>query len=450
MAKRTLFGLGLLSLLPYAVAWRLGDLRRHTIGFEVAYFAAFALYAGVALLALRLRDFSSRDLALGFALALAMQGFLIFTPPTLSDDMYRYVWDGRVQAQGISPYRYPPRAPELAPLRDQAVWNSINRKGDVTVYPPAAEMVYAVLWRVRPDSLRWFQVVMALGGLLGAGLLVGLLRALRLSPSRALIYLWAPLLAFETAHAAHLDGLILPLLVGGWWARVRERDGLVGVLLGLATAMKLYPVLLLPALWRPRHRQGRWRLPLAFLITVGACYAPYLITSGVSVLGFLPNYFREHFNVGWIQFLIPLFVRLGADPRQAISLLMAGALAVTSLILVARPAPDAGAAIRRCIWPIGVFTLFTQNLFPWYMLWLLPLLALFVQPGRLLGLRADSWTGWWLFCGLVALSYTFFLDWRPIPAATWAQYLPLYMFLLIDLVRRLRGLGTWNFKLCPS
>jgi hypothetical protein len=154
--------------------------------------------------------------------------------------------------------------------------------------------------------------------------------------------------------------------------------------------------------------------------------------------------------VGWVQFLIPLFVRLGADPRQAISLLMAGALAVTSLILVARPAPDGTTAIRRCIWPIGVFTLFTQNLFPWYMLWLLPLLALFVQPGRLLGLRADSWSGWWLFSGLVALSYTFFLDWRPIPAATWAQYLPLYMFLLIDLVRRLRGLETWNFKLCPS
>ncbi|MEJ2560130.1 MAG: hypothetical protein P8186_28740, partial [Anaerolineae bacterium] len=198
MAKRILFGLGLLSLLPYVVAWRLGDLRRYTIGFEVAYFAAFALYAGVTLLALRLRDFSSRDLALGFALALVMQGFLIFTPPTLSDDMYRYVWEGRVQAQGISPYRYPPEAPELAPLRDEAVWDFINRKGDVTVYPPAAEMVYAGLWRIRPDSVRWFQVVMALGGLLGAGLLVGLLRALGLSPARALIYLWAPLLAFET------------------------------------------------------------------------------------------------------------------------------------------------------------------------------------------------------------------------------------------------------------
>ena len=79
-------------------------------------------------------------------------------------------------------------------------------------------------------------------------LLVGLLRDLGRPASRLIIYLWSPLLAFETAHAAHLDGMVLPFLVGAWWARVRQRDGLVGILLGVATAMKLYPILLLPVL----------------------------------------------------------------------------------------------------------------------------------------------------------------------------------------------------------
>lgn len=448
MAKRILFGLGLLLLLPYMVAWQFGDLRQHTIGFEIVYFVAFALYAGATLLALRVEDFSGRELAAGFALALVMQGFLLFTPPTLSDDMYRYVWDGRVQAHGISPYRYPPNAPELATLRDKVVWNSINRKGAVTVYPPAAEMAYAALWRIWPDSVRWFQVVAAVGGLLAGGLLIGLLRALGRSPARVLIYLWAPLLAFETAHSAHVDALVLPLLVGAWWARVRERDDLVGVLLGLGTAMKLYPALLLPALWRPRHQQGRWRLPLTFLVTMAACYGPYLAASGTQVLGFLPKYFREHFNVGLVRFLIPLITRLGVDSKQAAVLLMLGALGVTGLVIVLRPPADGETAVRRCVWMIGVFTLVTQNLFAWYMLWLLPLLALFVQPGRLLGLRADAWTGWWLFCGVIALSYTFFIRWKPIPAAIWSQFLPLYGFLLMDLARRLKDFRFWNVRLC--
>jgi hypothetical protein len=442
MAKRILFGLGLLSLIPYAVAWWLGDLRQHTIGFLVTYFVAFALYAGVTLLALRIKDFSSRDLAAAFVFALLMQGFLIFTRPTLSDDMYRYVWDGRVQAQGISPYRYSPKAPELTYLRDKDVWNFINRRAEVTVYPPGAEMVYAVLWRIWPDSVRWFQIVMGLGGLVAAGLLVGLLRASDLPQARVLIYLWSPLLAFETAHSAHVDGLIVPLVVGSWWARLRERDGLVGVLLGLATVLKLYPALLVPALWRPRHPQGRWRLPAAFLVTVAACYAPYVIVSGPMVLGFLPQYFRERFNAGVVSLLIPILVNLGVDSRQAISLLTAGALVVVSFILIARPTLDGQGAIRRSIWPIGVFTLFTQNLFSWYMLWLLPLLVLFVKPGRLLGLRADAWTGWWLFCGLVALSYTHFIHWEQVPIAIWAQYVPLYVFLLIDLIRSLREPGS--------
>ncbi|NJN95899.1 MAG: DUF2029 domain-containing protein [Anaerolineales bacterium] len=264
--------LGMLLLLPYLAAWYLGDLREHTLGFEIIFFGAFGLYTGVVALALRRKTWSKREWIVAFALAAIIQGCLIFTPPTLSDDMYRYIWDGRVQAQSLSPYRYPPKAPELADLRDEAIWRHINRKASVTVYPPAAEMTFALLWRFWPDNVRWFQMITGASGLLAGGLLIGLLQALKRAPARVLIYLWSPLLAFETAHAAHVDGLILPLLIGAWWARVKERDSLVGILLGLATAMKFYPALLLPALWRPHHPGGaggcRWLLLLPFLLPI--------------------------------------------------------------------------------------------------------------------------------------------------------------------------------------
>jgi hypothetical protein len=424
--------LGLASLAPYVYALSLGDLRQHTVEFTVAFFAAFALYAGATVLALRLEVFSWRAVAASFALAVAIQALLLFTRPILSDDMYRYVWDGRVQAQGISPYRYPPDAPELEALRDAEVWPAINRRSAVTVYPPGAEAAFALLWRAVPDNVRWFQAAMAAGGLLAGGLLLGLLRALGRSPARVLIYLWSPLLAYETAHAAHVDGLILPLLVGAWWARVRERDGWVGLLLGLATALKLYPILLLPALWRPQHRQGRWRLPLAFGLSLSACYLPYVWRSGWQVLGYLPRYFGERFNMGLASLLIPPLQHLGLDPDRGMLALMLGVLALLGLWMLLRPAVDGEAAVRRCVWLIGAFTLLTQNLFSWYLLWLLPLVALFVRPGRLLGLRADGWTGWWLFNGLVALSYTFFVQWEPVPAALWAQFAPLYALLFWD------------------
>jgi len=158
--------------------------------------------------------------------------------------------------------------------------------------------------------------------LLAGGLLVGLLQALGRAPARILIYLWSPLLAFETAHGAHVDGLMLPLLVGAWWARVKERDTLVGVLLGLATAMKLYPALLLPALWRPHHSAGRWRMPVAYVATIAVCYWPYLITSGRRVLGYLPRYFGEQFNLGLAGLLQWLLRGLGVESRSSVFWLM--------------------------------------------------------------------------------------------------------------------------------
>jgi alpha-1,6-mannosyltransferase len=437
MIKRALFGLGVLSLVPYLVAWQLGDLRQHTPGFEIAFFAAFALYAGATVLALRLEALSRRELVLVYALALLFQACLVFTRPTLSDDMYRYVWDGRVQAQGISPYRYAPEAPQLAHLRDDTIWRFVNRKGAVTVYPPLAEMAFGLVWRIRPDDVRWVQIVMGVGGLAAGGLLMGLLKAMGRSPGRVLIYLWSPLLAFETAHSAHVDGLVLPLLVAAWWARVKERDSLVGILLGLGTAVKLYPALLAPALWRPHHPSGRWRMPLAFIATTLACYVPYQVFNGGNVNAFLPNYLREHFNLGpLVNFLFALFRGFDLGPMLGVRVTLLAILALASLVMVLRPATDGETAVRRCIWLIGAYTLLYYNLFSWYLLWLLPLLALFVQPGRFFGLQADAWTGWWLFSGLIALSYTFFIAWKPVPLLQWVEFVPLYLFLLLDLLRR--------------
>ncbi len=431
-----IFIFGLLLILPYAAAWQLGQLRRQVVEFEMIFWLAFALYAVVTVLALRATHLSKGQLILAVGLAAVMQGFLIFTRPTLSDDIYRYVWDGRVQAHGLSPYLYPPRAPQLTRWRDRTIWLFINRKRSITVYPPAAQMTFALLWRIWPDSTRWFQIVMAASGLLAGLLLVGLLAALGRSTARGLIYLWSPLLAFETAHAGHLDALILPLLVGAWWARVKERDTLVGVLLGLAAAIKFYPALLLPALWRPQHPQGRWRMPLAFAITVVASYLPYLAVSGTGVIGFLPKYLHETFNLSPLVSLLRGLLAQMDWPRQNSSWLLLAVLVMIALLMVWRPAPNGESAVRRSIWFIGAYILLTPNLLSWYLLWLLPLLALFMQPGGRLSLRLDAWTGWWLFSGLIALSYTFFIYWKTLPLATLVQFWPLYLLLLIDLVRR--------------
>jgi alpha-1,6-mannosyltransferase len=436
--KGRLAGLGFLMLGCGLSALALGDLRKQSYVFVIIFFAAFAVYALACFLILRM-DHIDRVTLIGiFALAACMLGILVFTRPALSDDMYRYVWDGRVQAHGISPYRYPPDAPELAFLRDQQIYPSINRKPVVTIYPPAAEAIFWILWRILPDDIYWFQVVMAAGGLVAALLLVGLLRDLGRSAGRVLLFLWSPLLIFETAHSAHVDGLVLPFLVGAWWARVREQDGWVGFLLGVAAAIKLYPAMLLPFLWRPRHPKGKWTMPLAFLGTMVAFYLPYALTSGSRVLGYLPGYFQEVSDVSPLVFALQNVLKVvKLDPARLILLPM-GIIAALSVWNILHPAGDGEAALRRCIWPIGTFTLLSQDLFAWYMLWLLPLAAIFLETGeKQIGAlqlpKGDSWTGWWLFCGLVGLIYFSYNPGLPIPlliVGVLVEFIPLYFFLV--------------------
>jgi hypothetical protein len=111
-------------------------------------------------------------------------------------------------------------------------------------------------------------------------------------------------------------------------------------------------------------------------------------------------------------------------------------LAALGLIFILRPAASGRDALVRCVWLMGWYTLVTQNLFPWYVLWLLPLLALFLEPGESLGFKPTAMFAWLVFSGTVALSYLFFIRWRVIPAAQAAEYVPLYLLLLASLAVR--------------
>ena len=455
---------GVASLLGYLATRGLADLRQDTVGLEVAFLGIFALYLITVAIVLRLPPTSGSSLpalTLIFLFGIVFRLTLLSTFPTLSDDMFRYVWDGRVQANGLSPYRYPPSAPEVAALHagDRTIWPHVNRQDAVTVYPPGAQMAFAAVWRVVGDNVTGFKAAFVLAELLGGGLLLGLLRALHQPLERVLIYLWSPLLVFEVAHAGHVDGLMLPLLILAFYARVKNRPWLLGLALGAATLVKLFPLLLVPALlplethagWLSEWRNRAWlrqawrsrlmpaaKMLLAFGAILVAAYVPYVLQPGAAV-GFLPKYFDENFNLGLAKGLFALAPFVGQTGSRLTNIVTFGGLALLSGLFVLRPAPDARAALGRCVWLIGWFTLFTQNLFPWYLLWLLPLMVVRLEPGQTGWFRLAPMTAWLVFSGSTALAYTFFIKWRVVGWAQVAEYAPLYLLLLLPALPRARA-----------
>ena len=232
-------------------------------------------------------------LPLGAAMRLAV----FVPPPLLSTDVYRYVWDGRVQAAGVNPYRYLPVAPELEPLRDQgtdpaAIYSNINRADFApAIYPPAAQALFARVGLVWPTIWGMKAAMLAFDAVTAAAALL-LLRTARLPGSRVLIYAWNPLVVWEFAGGTHVDAAAIGLSALAVLAVVRCRPALAGAALGLAVLCKLLPAALFPALWR------RWDLltPLAFGAVIAAGYACYALGSWGAewrVLGYLPGYASE-------------------------------------------------------------------------------------------------------------------------------------------------------------
>ena len=221
-------------------------------------------------------------LILILGLAVVMRLLVITDDPFLSTDIYRYVWDGRVQASGINPYALVPADPALAALRDAAIYPNINRAGyAVTAYPPVAQAFFLVVTRIS-ETLVMMRLAMVACEAVIVAVMIDLLRQLRLPATAVVAWAWHPLAIWEIAQGGHVDALMVALLMLGAWLLVRQRAIAGAVLVTLAALVKPYAIVALPAFWRPWD----WRVPAAVVATIVLCYLPYL-SVGRGVLGFV-------------------------------------------------------------------------------------------------------------------------------------------------------------------
>lgn len=349
--------------------------------------ALFGLQLAAVVLVWNRRDRATVWIIVGMAVVFRLAAW-VWTPD-LSSDLNRYVWDGRVQLSGVSPYAHAPADPALAQLRDDAIWPHINRPHAVTVYPPGAQMAFLTLAGVGGDSLVGVKTA-AMILELGALLLVALaLRRRNLPGGRLALYAWSPLVIAEICVSGHVDALVLPLMLGALLLAERRRGSWAGALIGAATLVKLYPLVLLAAV--PRAQRRKAALAAAAVIALG--YLPYIIIAGGHVLGFLPSYVRsgEDFNPslrGYLQ--LTLAVAL-PHARVLAMMLCVAALGYAVLWIARHDHDDPFAAAAHLA--LAFVLLLPTAVHPWYAVWLVPLIAIRPHPA-----------GVWL-AGLLPLSY---------------------------------------------
>jgi alpha-1,6-mannosyltransferase len=341
--------------------------------FVLLALAQGAVYLGAVALTWR-GGWSRGAVAAMLAVAAAMRLGALLAPPYLSDDINRYVWDGRVEAAGINPYRYVPVDPHLSGLRDGAIFPNINRSTyATTIYPPVAEGIFFLATRVS-DSVIAMKAAMLAFEAAAVALLLRLLVLLGLPRERILVYAWHPLTLWEFAGNGHIDAAVIAFLALALWARQREAQAVAGIALAAAALVKLFPAVVLPALWR----RSDWKLPVAAAVTAVIAYLPF-IGAGSAVLGFLPGYVREeglqsgsgYFLWNLVKSMVPPLGALGVLPYLMLAAVIMAALAL--FILRRDGSADRFIADAMTL-AVAAMVLLSPH-YAWYFAWIVPFLC---------------------------------------------------------------------------
>ncbi len=301
-------GSAAMSLLSYSFTYGEGHSERPILWFLLAY---AVIWLGFFHAVRRIR--TSQGVSVALILLIGSLSRIALLPSNLiqENDVYRYVFDGHNLLSGENPYRLSPteiRHDPTHPLRDDLagpeaslVLDRIGFPEVPTVYPPAAQVTFAVGVLVKDWDWRGQRVLFLVIDVLVILALLQVQRALGVAREWIVLYAWNPLVLKEVANSAHLDVLLclqlaLLMLVLTSSRRRVLTPILAGTLLGLLTLTKLYPLLLLPvlAVWLYRRFQSLTSALVCVAaagLVVGAGYLPFLgdgvrpLFRGLSIYG---------------------------------------------------------------------------------------------------------------------------------------------------------------------
>jgi alpha-1,6-mannosyltransferase len=323
--------------------------------------------------------------------------FMMFDP-VLEIDFYRYLWDGGVINAGYSPYKWSPdqvlsgEAPiELQNLASSApaVVESINYPHLTTIYPPVAEAVFALSSWIKPWDLTVWRLIILAFELVTVGLLSCILRHINRSSVWIILYWWNPIVIFEFSNAAHMDAILLPFLIAAlYFARKSRRPYASTICLAIGTAIKLWPVLLLPTFLR-QHPQPRIfaTVFVVFSSLVAILLWPFLAQAfheGAGLKAYGVTWERNaalfHGGLGVLSAGLDSLGLYTLDAGKLVRACTGAIIILTALCINLQASLDTETLARRIIIVIAALLLLGPTMYPWYYTWMVPLLV--IVPSR--------------------------------------------------------------------
>jgi|SRR5579885_689092 len=290
---------------------------------------------------------------------------LLPAPSTLSDDVYRYQWDGRAQRAGLNPYVVFPNAPGLAWLQNPEHPEPPGEETP-TIYPPLSEFMYRLV-----EAVPAYKRLSTVFDLASAGVLLLLLAAKEQPLHRVLAYAWNPTILISFAMSGHFDSLAILTLLTALFLLATNRPALSMGALALSFLSKFFPAMLLVTFLK----RVRWKHAVIFLFVTLALYLPFL-GAGLHLLDGARNYARDWVNNASLYHLL----RFATGSREGAQLVAGLTVLATIGCLAKRRASP--------LWSSFVLTggvlLLSPTAYPWYFTWSIPFLCFYPRASWLL------------------------------------------------------------------
>lgn len=404
-----------LSLL-FSVSYAVENYVNAVTPFLLIYGAAFIVWGWAVWLILRSPSGAgSRGFWIIIGFAILFRLIVLPQESILDDDLYRYLWDGRMWLNGINPYLFPPNHYALSSYRDEIIFPNINYPYVPTIYPPAAQFVFAGAVGIFGSSLTGMKFFWTAFDVLTIAVTARLLKTAGISAERVIIYAWCPLVIKEVAGSGHLDSLAVLFTVTAVWL-VYKRPAASAIALGGAISAKLYPVIIVPYFMR---RLG-WRSLLIPVVVILA-YAPFLSVGTDKLFSGFTTYARYWmFNPGVFDIARRLLSLVTENGVLIAKALAGGGVMIMIVWRLFKCDDDVRGLSESVMWTLATLLLLAPTVDPWYLIWFLPLVCASPSPALLL------WTG------LSFLSYSFYYADSDIAWVRAVEYTPVL------------GLIAWN------
>lgn len=351
-------GWGLLFYFIIRVAWS-GSIAANVRAYQITYTLAFV---GYMLLMRQVMQTAARGMTLnGWWLISCVALRLMAVGVAPSDDVHRYLWEGRIQQAGHNPYALAPDDAQLISLRDES-WSKINHRDYPAIYGPVAQLEFRIAAAIYPAPIT-FKILHTLWDILTLLVLGLCLRRMGYPPSYLLLYALCPLTLSAFAVEGHLDSLMLLLLMVGVFLELSRRSIWAGAVLGLAVSVKITAAIFL--LWYLRRS---WKTLMVAVVVFLLSYLPY-VDAGWGLVESLSRFGQADFFFSLTRTLG--LTDLGPDPIRWASIV---ALAVLLLVLLWRTKRFVDYGYAAC----GVFLLLTPVLHYWYLTWVLAWIPLVI------------------------------------------------------------------------